>query len=322
MRRPSLSNVPGRSAAPPALAALLALGLAVAGCGGDDGDGDGSASTAGAGGSGRATGGARVGTGGYWSSSGGTTPTGGRPSGGTPGAGGGSAASSGREPVEEGGSAGSSESDPGDEGGSAGTSGSDPGDGGGGNTTGGSTTLTSCEPLDMGDWDPPAYVPARHDAACTSAEIAAYYDACLFGTDCSDYEPGGSSADCGACLEPSSPTDDTWGPVLLTRPPPFYVYDSNAGGCIDLVGEAECGAKIQAADACARAACDEPCSVDGSLAFEAYQDCTRTARQTVCSEYQAAAVCIMDAGHADACSGSGSFESLFVALAEVFCGQG
>ncbi len=308
MRRRSLSNGPGRSAAPPTLAALLALGLAVAACGGDDEDGDGEASAAGSGGSGRATGGARVGTGGYWGSGGGTASTGGRPGGGTPGAGGSSAASSGSDPDEEGGSAGSSESDP--------------GAGGSGDATGGSTTLTSCEPLDMDDWDPPAYVPARHDAACTSAEIAAYYDACLFGANCADYEPGGPSADCGACLEPSSPTDDTWGPVLLTRPPPFYVYDSNAGGCIELVGEPECAAKIQAADACARAACDEPCSEDGSLVYEAYQACTQTARRTVCEDRQAAAVCIMDADHAAACSGSGGFETLFVALAEVFCGQG
>lgn len=313
MRRRSITNRTGRSAAPPTLAALLALGLAAAACGGDDGDGDDGASAAGAGGSGTATGGARVGTGGYGGSGGGTASTGGRPSGGTPGAGGGSAASRPDDPAGEGGSAGG---EPDEEGGS------DPGSGGTGDAAGGRATLTSCEPLDMSDWDPPAYVPARHDAACTSAEIAAYYDACLFGTDCADYEPGGRSADCGACLEPSSPTDDTWGPVLLTRPPPFYVYDSNAGGCIELMGEAECAAKIQAADACARAACDEPCSVNGSLAFEAYQECTQTARQTVCADRQAAAVCIMDAGHADACSGSGGFESLFLALAEVFCGQG
>jgi hypothetical protein len=62
--------------------------------------------------------------------------------------------------------------------------------------------------------------------------------------------------------------------------------------------------------------------VDRSLVYEAYQACTQTARQTVCADRQAAAVCIMDAGHVDACSGSGGFETLFVALAEVFCGQG
>ncbi|MBN2192706.1 MAG: hypothetical protein JW751_07795 [Polyangiaceae bacterium] len=191
----------------------------------------------------------------------------------------------------------------------------------GGSTAGGTTpTLESCDPLDMTDWTPPAYVPARQAAVCSATEIADYYEQCLFGSDCARFEADGTSADCGACLEPSSPTDDTWGPVLAIQSPPHYVYLTNAGGCIDLMGESDCGAKIQTSDVCAREACTEPCTVEGALAFDAYHDCSDLARETVCAPYQAAAVCITEPEHSNACSGPGGFEALFIALATVHCG--
>lgn len=185
---------------------------------------------------------------------------------------------------------------------------------------GGGGGPTSCDPVDMSSWTPPAYVPARHAAVCTTDEIASYYAQCLFGADCSAFEPGGPSSACGACLEPSTLSDARYGPVLYAQPPPAYVYESNGGGCIELRGDSACGAKIQAADACARAACTDACTANGSLAYAAYQTCTQTARSTVCADYQAAAVCIMNGSDAAACSGAGGFESLFVALAKEFCG--
>jgi hypothetical protein len=283
----------------PTRSAWLALGLTLIACGSDGGaagDDEVAVSAAGAssGGLDADSGGASSGTSasGARAGSGGTGATsGGARSGGSPGVGGTTASTGSRS---------------GDE--AVGTGGSPP-------------AISSCDPLDMDGWEAPAYVPARHAAVCSEAEIARYFDACLSGADCSAFQEGGASAECGACLAPSRPSEDAWGPVLLTRPPPFYVYDSNAGGCIELLGEPECGAKIQAADECARQACDAPCTVDGELVFAAYQTCTQHARQTVCADRQAEAVCILDPDHATACNGEGGFAGLFAALAQVFCGE-
>lgn len=184
----------------------------------------------------------------------------------------------------------------------------------------GSSTVVHCDPLDMSGWSPPAYVPPRRAASCTATEIANYYDQCLFGSDCEAFVGSGSSSPCGTCLAPSAYSDASHGPLLLAQSAPSYIYLSNTSGCIDLMGEPACGAKIQAADSCARAACGTPCTAGGLLHFEAYQDCMIAARSTVCVEYEKAATCIVDPTHAAACRGAdSSFRSLYVALADVFC---
>jgi hypothetical protein len=212
----------------------------------------------------------------------------------------------------------SSEDSPSHSGGSQNTASGSPSGGTAGAS--GSSTIEHCSPLTMSGWFPPAYVPPRQAASCTATEIADYYDVCLFGSDCAAFLESGSSSPCGACLAPSGYTDASYGPLLLAQSAPSYIYLSNTSGCIDLVGEPVCGAKIQAADSCARAACATPCTVGGLLNFGAYQECMRTARTTVCAEYEKASACIVDPSHAAACRGAdGGFRSLYIALAEVFC---
>lgn len=212
----------------------------------------------------------------------------------------------------------SSEAAPSHSGGSQNTASGSPSGGTAG--AAGGTAIVHCDPLTMSSWTPPTYVPPRQAASCTATEIANYYDQCLFASDCAAFVGSGSSSLCGACLAPSGYTDASRGPLLLAQSAPSSIYLSNTSGCIDLVGEPVCGAKIQVADSCARDACATPCTTGGLLNFEAYQECMRTARTTVCAEYEKASTCIVDPSHAAACRGTdSSFRSLYIALAEVFC---
>jgi len=173
-----------------------------------------------------------------------------------------------------------------------------------------------CAPADVGEWEPPAYVSARADpGACTTAQIQRYYDDCLVDASCADFEAGGDDEECGACLQPTPLGASSWGPILELNPRPFYRWESNLAGCIELLGETDCAEKIAAAQACAREACTAGCGVT----HPDYSACVDEARAGVCAEYEAAAVCIVDPEHSAQCSGSG-FEGLVLAYGEVFCG--
>ncbi|MBN2197575.1 MAG: hypothetical protein JW751_32650 [Polyangiaceae bacterium] len=173
-----------------------------------------------------------------------------------------------------------------------------------------------CEPAALEDWEPPDYVAARADpGACTTAQIQRYYDDCLVDASCADFEEGGDDEDCGACLAPTPLGAASWGPILELNARPFYRWESNLAGCIELLGESDCAEKIAAAQACAR----EVCTIGCGLTHPDYSACIEEARASECAEYEAAAVCIMDPQHVEQCSGSG-FEGLVLAYGEVFCG--
>ncbi len=288
-----------------ALTAALVTALAVTSCGGDDDDGS--------------EGGA----------DGGTSPTGGRNTGGS-NAGTGNSGGSTSGGSAEGGADGGDETGGDDSGGAVGEGG-DAGEEGlggsssGGRTTGGASTggavatggaVEPCEPAALEDWEPPDYVAARADpGACTTAQIQRYYDDCLVDVSCADFEAGGDDEECGACLEPTALDAASWGPILELNPRPFYRWESNLAGCIELLGEADCAENIAAAQACAREVCTAGCGVT----HPDYSACIDEARAGECAEYEAAAVCITDPEHVEQCSGSG-FEGLVLAYGEVFCG--
>ncbi len=283
-----------------ALAAVVVTAFAVTSCGGDEEDGSG----AGTEGGGSSSGGGNTG-----GSSSGSGNTGGSSSGG--------ASEGGDDGGDDTGGAVGDGGDAGEEG----TGGSS----GGGQTTGGASTggavatggaVEPCEPAALEDWEPPDYVAARADpGACTTAQIQRYYDDCLVDVSCAAFEAGGDDEECGACLEPTALDAASWGPILELNPRPFYRWESNLAGCIELLGETDCAVKIAAAQACAR----EVCTVGCGVTHPDYSACIDEARAGECAEYEAAAVCIMDPDHVEQCSGSG-FEGLVLAYGEVFCG--
>lgn len=188
----------------------------------------------------------------------------------------------------------------------------------GSTSTGGSGQIPDeCDPVSMSDWTPPAYVPARSpQSVCTDEQIQQFVDDCLLGQDCSAFEAGGASADCGQCLWPSPLDGSDVGPVIELSPRPFYRWDTNVAGCVELAGEAECAAKIQAVQVCAQQACLTSCGVSSP----GYSDCVDAARTGTCATYNDAAVCIMNQETATRCSGTG-FSAIVLSLGRVFCGS-
>ncbi len=175
-----------------------------------------------------------------------------------------------------------------------------------------------CEPRDMSDWSAPAYVPASSPQdVCSESDIVRFYADCLMGNDCSAFEADGDDAECGACLQPDPIDADDYGAIFQLSPRPFYRWETNVSGCIELFGDTTCADKIQAAQSCVREACASNCGV----ASAGYDECVSAARSDACGEYEAAAVCITSAEALDACSG-GDFETMVVKLGLVFCGGG
>ncbi len=217
--------------------------------------------------------------------------------------------------------------------GGANSSGGDVGSGGnaetGGNTgtggdTGGSATGGSaaggagnCEPVDMSDWEAPAYVPARtQSSACTEELVEQYFENDCQAGGCEEFEDGGEHEACGTCLAPSALDDSERGPVLTFRENSVSSFETNAAGCVELMGDEDCAAKLQALDDCTREACRASCEITDSASHAAYSTCREEARTGECAEQQAAAICLSNDA-ATACGGKPG--DLFVSLGKVFC---
>jgi hypothetical protein len=126
--------------------------------------------------------------------------------------------------------------------------------GGSGGDDGTGGAVVDCEPADMSDWVPPAYVPARAPAqVCTEALIRQYSTDCLNGADCSAFEEGGEHVACGDCLRPTPIDEAEYGPLILSG----IVRETNFGGCIELLGEAACAEHQQAKSRCEHDACQD-----------------------------------------------------------------
>lgn len=178
---------------------------------------------------------------------------------------------------------------------------------------------SSCTPRStLGDWTPPAYVPARSkQSACTDTEIRGYLDSCLKGTSCNAFESGGASESCGKCLKPSLVSDSAWGPLIEVAPAPFYRWETNPAGCIELQGYRACAAKLQAVTRCTEYACT---TSDCGPMSAGYDQCTITARSSVCKPYFDASVCIPNQTVQQACYGGSDFSAAVLTVGREFCG--
>jgi len=173
----------------------------------------------------------------------------------------------------------------------------------------------------MSGFTPPAYVPARDlGGSCTEAQISDYYTACFTGGNCAAYQTGGAAKACGDCLSASTLGSASYGPLLVYGSSTFPVVETNTGGCIELLGEAACGQKIQAAQMCEQSACASNCPVTDQASYNAFTTCKVLARSGTCAPFESAAVCIMDPAHSTACGGI-DFQNLFLNMARVFCVQ-
>ncbi len=193
-----------------------------------------------------------------------------------------------------------------------------PASGGSISATGGASS--ACSPKDMAGFVYPAYKPARRQAgSCSEQAIQDFYTTCYSNGDCAAFQPGGARASCGACLGFTPLDASQYGPVVKLGSDAQYLAETNMAGCIELVGEPDCAARMQVAALCEYYACAAGCPLADTSSYQALMDCMAQARATVCTSAQSAAACIRDAAHVSACSGP-SFETQFAAVARVFCG--
>jgi hypothetical protein len=158
---------------------------------------------------------------------------------------------------------------------------------GGGPDAGGEAGPASCPPS-IPPTFAPTWKPPTKSAACSTADIAAYYAACLAnpGTTEKDGTCAKFKADhatCAACAEPA----DNSGPVQWQLQRAFYT--SNIAGCIAVaqgmpeVGK--CGEAYNAAVQCSRAACEFCFGLGGT--FQQFSTCQQEAgKQGVCKSYE------------------------------------
>ena len=148
---------------------------------------------------------------------------------------------------------------------------------------------TTCEPKIPDPFTPTWNAPQK-TAACETADLAGYYDACL--TKLGDEEAAKACATwrsshdaCTKCLEPA----DKSGPIQwhLDR----KLMTLNVAGCVTLVQndltDAGCGAAFDKAVQCTRQSCDW--CIEAGGAYATYQTCQNNARGTgVCQSLETA----------------------------------
>jgi len=147
----------------------------------------------------------------------------------------------------------------------------------------------SCTPK-IPDGFTPTWKPPTRATACTTAQIDAYWTACLVdpGTTegdgtCAAWKADAANAACATCAEP----DDKSGPIQWQQARAFYTI--NVAGCIsEQQGKpevGECGEAYNAAVQCSRASCEFCFGLGGS--FDQFRDCQKeVANEGLCKSYE------------------------------------
>jgi hypothetical protein len=139
----------------------------------------------------------------------------------------------------------------------------------------------------------PAYKPYAKLAACTEAQLTAFYTACVddnaTAATCTTWENDVNNRGCESCLITPA-TSASWGPfvTIALRDIPF-----NIAGCFGITldegtSTTGCGAARWALDRCQRAACPQAnCCADPSNPTPAeelaYEQCRTAALSTACA---------------------------------------
>lgn len=151
----------------------------------------------------------------------------------------------------------------------------------------------TCEPQDVSAFAPNWQPPAPMRAGRCSPSQAATFSECSYGhagydqAKCAAFNAAPANADCIACA--GGATVATAGSTNV-----------NYGGCVaHLTGDKSttgCGAKIQAAEQCQRAACEKVCPIaaGNDAQFKAYTKCLDDAWTDVCGSFSSATSCADD----------------------------
>ncbi len=174
-------------------------------------------------------------------------------------------------------------------------------DGSSGTDSGSTDAAVTCGPQTPVGFAPTWKAPnALHVNTCTTTQVDTFAD-CIFYTNitqatCDAYAANAANAACKGCLF-SDEAAGTYGPLISS----FNgdLMSLNVAGCIartsnDVTANG-CGAKVQAANQCAKAACVGTCPVVN----DDYLICTDDA-VTVCASYETAATCATALQQADA----------------------
>jgi hypothetical protein len=168
----------------------------------------------------------------------------------------------------------------------------------------------------------PAFVPPRQPrSACTTSQIAAYYNACWTGNGtgqgCQNFEGDPANSACIDCVI-SRPGATTYGPI-------YYLADGtaqpNSSGCIALIdGDTSptgCAAAYQALAVCQDLACAScPNIVTGGYAQ--YDACFKKSANSACKSEAQSALCARSTAKYAGCLFF-DFQATFRGLAQVFC---
>jgi len=158
---------------------------------------------------------------------------------------------------------------------------------GGGPGDGSEGGPSSCAPAIPATFAPSWTAPVKK-AACTDAELKAYFDACV--ADPGKTEGDGTckkfktdNPECSACAEP----DDNTGPVQWNLNRKYQTL--NTAGCIAVAQGApevgKCGEAYNAAVQCGRQSCEFCFGLGGT--FTQFQDCQKLAGGTgICKSYE------------------------------------
>jgi hypothetical protein len=197
-----------------------------------------------------------------------------------------------------------------------------PGDDGGGDDGGGGCPT----PADVSGFTPPAYKHAKQSAgACTSAFIDAFYNDCLAANattqTCAVWGTGADQAHktCEACLVTASNAAQ-YGALVEYK----GLVSANVAGCMEIEqGKPTCAMAYQANDLCQHAACDSVCAVTDNASFQLWQQCAQAAEAGGCKTLATGAACAdaaAEAGPAAACFAGQTFQDLYTAVGNIFCG--
>lgn len=167
----------------------------------------------------------------------------------------------------------------------------------------------------------PALVPPNAPiAACSTAQIQAYFETCGTGAGsaCSDFAGDPTNSPCIKCMTSLS-TASSYGPVILF---PNDTTFANVAGCIALVdgnrSATGCAAAVQSQIFCRTAACIAACPGGADPAgLAAYTACVNQAETTVCESETQAATCTQAPQYAGCIFVD--YESEFRGLGAIFC---
>jgi hypothetical protein len=191
--------------------------------------------------------------------------------------------------------------------------------------TGCSNTDKSCAPQDAENL--PAFVqPNAPVAACTDAQIQAFYAACFAGASgieaniaaegaCDGFHADASNAACIQCIVTNA-SSATWGPIVKF---PNGYYHANIGGCIARIDNdaapGSCAATEQSREQCQYLSCAATCP--SPLESQAFLHCSSSAASSTCADVADAAMC-REAGRYTGCVFS-DFQGYFMGLGRAFC---